>query len=108
MTKRAVRRRWYLDRHGLRRHGSKKAGFRYVRPDGSEIDDERVLARIARLRVPPAWTDVRIAPGDRAPLQAIGVDKKGRSQYLYHSKFRQRRDDEKFLRVVHFGERLPA
>ncbi len=67
-----------------------------------------MLARIARLRIPPAWRDVRIARGDTAPLQAVGVDKKGRTQYLYHPRFRAQREDEKFKRVVEFGESLPA
>jgi len=61
-----------------------------------------------KLRIPPAWRDVRIARGDSAPLQAVGVDKKGRTQYLYHPRFRAQRAEEKFKRVVEFGESLPA
>jgi DNA topoisomerase-1 len=108
MPNRGVRRRWYLDAHGIRREGSKERGFRFVLPDGTQIDDEKTLARIAKLRIPPAWQEVRIARGDAAPLQAVGVDKKGRTQYLYHARFRAQRDDEKFKRVVAFGEALPA
>ncbi|HEX6099094.1 MAG TPA: DNA topoisomerase IB [Thermoanaerobaculia bacterium] len=103
-----MRRRWYLDLHGIRREGSKETGFRYRLPDGSEVHDEKVLARIVRLRIPPAWRDVRIARGDSAPLQAVGVDKKGRTQYLYHARFRAQREEEKFRRVVEFGEALPS
>lgn len=103
-----MRRRWYLDQHGYRRIGTKESGFSYVTAAGAAVDNEKALARIGRLRIPPAWSDVRIAQGENAPLQAVGVDKKGRTQYLYHPKFRQKRDDEKFLRVVHFGEALPA
>ncbi|HET8797414.1 MAG TPA: DNA topoisomerase IB [Thermoanaerobaculia bacterium] len=103
-----MRRRWYLDAHGIRREGSKQSGFVYRRPDGARIEDAKTLARIAKLRIPPAWIDVRIARGDSAPLQAVGVDKKGRTQYLYHPRFRARREEEKFRRVVEFGEALPA
>jgi DNA topoisomerase I len=108
MPIKGVRRRWYLDLHGIRREGNKEDGFRYHLPDGSEVHDEKVLARIARLRIPPAWKEVRIARGDAAPLQAVGVDKKGRTQYLYHSRFRAQREEAKFLRVVEFGEALPS
>lgn len=108
MPNKGVRRRWYLDLHGIRREGSKETGFGYRLPDGSEVHDGKVLARIARLRIPPAWKDVRIARGDSAPLQAVGVDKKGRTQYLYHSRFRAQREEEKFRRVVEFGEALPS
>ena len=51
---------------------------------------------------------MRIARGDSAPLQAVGVDKKGRTQYLYHARFRAQREEAKFLRVVEFGEALPS
>ena len=103
-----VRRRWYLDLHGIRREGTKESGFTYRLPDGKAVGDEKTLARIRKLRIPPAWKDVRIARGDSAPLQAVGVDKKGRTQYLYHSRFRAQREEEKFKRVVEFGESLPA
>lgn len=108
MPTKGVRRRWYLDSQGIRREGSKEQGFTYRAANGKPVTDEKTLARIAKLRIPPAWQEVRIARGDSAPLQAVGVDKKGRTQYLYHSKFRAAREEEKFQRVVEFGESLPA
>ena len=108
MPMKGVRRRWYLDLHGIRREGTKESGFTYRLAGGTAVDDEKTLARIAKLRIPPAWRDVRIARGDGAPLQAVGVDKKGRTQYLYHSRFRAQREEAKFKRVVEFGEALPA
>jgi DNA topoisomerase I len=108
MAAKGVRRRWNLDLHGIRREGSKEKGFTYRLANGSPVEDEKVLTRIAKLRIPPAWQNVRIARGDAAPLQAVGVDKKGRTQYLYHSRFRAQREEAKFKRVVEFGESLPA
>src|SRR3954454_20595010 len=108
MPAKGVRRRWYLDLHGIRREGTKESGFTYRFAGGEAVTDEKVLARIARLRIPPAWRDVRIARSDSAPLQAVGVDKKGRTQYLYHSKFRAQQEEAKFKRIVEFGEALPA
>lgn len=107
VRKNAVRRRWQLEHHGIRRIGSKETGFTYETSDGRPVEDENALARIAKLRVPPAWRDVRIARGEGAPLQAIGHDRKGRLQYRYHPKFRAQREEEKFRRVVEFGESLP-
>jgi DNA topoisomerase-1 len=107
MSQKGVPRRWSLDLHGIRRHGSKGTGFRYRYPDGRPITDEKTLARIGKLRIPPAWRNVRIARGDSAPLQAVGVDKKGRTQYRYHNRFRASREEQKFRRVVEFGESLP-
>jgi DNA topoisomerase-1 len=108
MASQGVRRQWYLDLHGIRREGSKESGFSYRRSDGTAVRDEKTLARLARLRIPPAWQNVRIAPGDTAPLQVIGVDRKGRTQYLYHPRFRARQEEAKFKRIVEFGESLPA
>ena len=106
MPGKAVRRRWSLDVHGIRRVGSKESGFTYQNPDGSPVS-EKIAARIRALRIPPAWRNVRIARGESSPLQAVGIDKKGRTQYLYHSRFRAQREEEKFRRVVEFGESLP-
>ena len=48
--------RYSTDRKpGWRREGEVPA-FRYVDDDGRVIDDERALARVARLAIPPAWT----------------------------------------------------
>jgi DNA topoisomerase-1 len=107
MPTRGVRRRWALDHQGIRREGSKETGFSYRNADGAKVTDEKTLTRIVKLRIPPAWQDVRIARSDAAPLQAVGVDKKGRTQYLYHSRFRQQREEAKFKHVVEFGEALP-
>jgi DNA topoisomerase-1 len=108
MPGKVVRRRWYLDLHGVRREGTKESGFTFRNAHGTPVGDEKTLARIDKLRIPPAWQDVRIARGDSAPLQAVGVDKKGRTQYLYHARFRAQREEEKFKRVVEFGESLSA
>jgi len=106
MPARGVRRRWYLDTHGIRREGTKESGFSYRLPDGTAVTDEKIVTRIQKLRIPPAWQNVRIARGETAPLQAVGVDKKGRTQYLYHPRFRAQREEEKFKHVVEFGESL--
>lgn len=107
MPGKGVRRRWFLDLHGIRREGTKETGFTYRHTDGRAITSEKLLARIRSLRIPPAWRDVRIARGESSPLQAVGIDKKGRTQYRYHARFRAQREEEKFRRVVEFGESLP-
>jgi DNA topoisomerase I len=40
-------------------------------------------------------------------LQATGIDAAGRKQYLYHRKWREHRDREKFDRMLRFGSELP-
>ena len=82
-------------------------GFRYVDTAGRPIDDEDTLARIRALVIPPAWADVWICRDPNGHLQAVGVDNKGRRQYLYHEAWHQRRDREKFSRMLHFAALLP-
>jgi DNA topoisomerase-1 len=82
--------------------------FRYLDSNDRRIVDEAALARIEALHIPPAWRDVWISPRPRANLQATGFDNAGRKQYLYHADFRAARDEEKFARLIRFGERLPG
>jgi DNA topoisomerase I len=65
------------------------------------------VERIRRLAIPPAWTDVWICALANGHLQAVGTDAAGRRQYLYHERWRERRDQEKFERVLRFARALP-
>ena len=65
------------------------------------------LPRIRKLAIPPAWTDVFVAPSANAKLQAVGKDKAGRWQYRYHPRFRARQEQRKFRKLVDFADALP-
>src|SRR5919197_1253211 len=99
---RGRRARWW------RRRGSKRRGFWYEDARGRRITDEAALARIKALVIPPAWREVRISPSPRSALQAIGVDKAGRVQRIYHPSFVARRARRKYEKIERFGEALPA
>ena len=93
-------------RGGWRRAGS-KGRFRYLDGRGKPIGDPAKIERIEALVIPPAWKDVWISPRAGAKLQATGVDKAGRRQYLYHPEFRAQQEQAKFDRLVRFAEALP-
>jgi DNA topoisomerase-1 len=95
-----------LQRTGLKRLGSAKRGFRYVRADGKAASKED-RERIDAMRLPPAWSQVAIAPSPTARLQAVGMDAAGRWQYRYHATHTRRQEDEKFQRIVDFARALP-
>src|SRR5512146_920284 len=84
---------------GIRRRRAGR-GWIYLGPDDERITDERTLARIRALAVPPAWTDVWICRSPNGHLQATGRDARGRKQYRYHPRFRRARDETKFERVI--------
>lgn len=97
-----------LDAQYLSRTGSKDAGFQYLYPDGSTLEDSAQLERIARLAVPPGYAEVWVAPDADAELQAFGRDAKGRLQYRYHADFVQGNQRQKWSRLIRFAEALPT
>lgn len=88
--------------------GEATAKFVYRNPDGSDVTDEKTLARIKSLVVPPAWESVWICRIPNGHLQASGRDARGRKQYRYHPRWRVVRDEAKYGRMLTFGRVLPA
>lgn len=82
--------------------------FRYRDTRGDLIKDEKTLARIASLAIPPAYTEVWICPKHNGHIQATGRDAKARKQYRYHAKFREVRDSTKYEHMLDFARALPA
>jgi DNA topoisomerase-1 len=91
---------------GLARHG-RPGRFAYVSAQGRRLSEKSTLARIKALAIPPAWTDVWIAPLAEAHLQATGRDARGRKQYRYHTHFRNVQEAAKFERLPQFVAALP-
>jgi DNA topoisomerase-1 len=91
---------------GIVRRGTRR--FRYETVDGRRVTDPDVLARIAALAIPPAWTDVWICADACGHLQATGRDAKGRKQSRYHPAFRAEREQTKFEQLIVFGHALTA
>lgn len=87
----------------------KKSGstFRYFL-DEKQIEDEEVLARIKKLVIPPAWTEVWICKKENGHLQATGIDVKQRKQYRYHALWNRMRKETKYFRLYEFGKNLPV
>ena len=92
----------------ITRKGTAKSGFRYESVDGRAVTDRRTLDRIQKLRVPPAWTDVHIAPDTRRSIQAWGFDVRGRKQYRYNDSAVKKRELRKYHRVRQLAKQLPA
>ena len=94
-----------LQETGIRRIRAGK-GFAFRTARGTPVPSSE-LPRIRKLAIPPAWTDVYVAPSVTAKLQAVGKDKAGRWQYRYHPRFRARQDQRKFQKLVDFADALP-
>ena len=78
---------------------TKAGGGSFTQP---EID------RLRAMRVPPAWTEVKLNPDPSARLQVVGRDVKGRAQYLYSAEHSEAAAAEKFARLKAFNAQAPA
>jgi DNA topoisomerase I len=92
---------------GILRRGRGR-GFEYLDEEGERVEDPETLERIRELVIPPAWREVWICPYPFGHIQAVGTDAAGRRQYLYHSRWRARRDQEKFDEMLRFARALPG
>jgi DNA topoisomerase-1 len=92
---------------GYRRVAAGK-GFSYRDLDGSTLPPGPIRDRLESIGIPPAWTDVWIAPFDNGHIQATGLDAVGRRQYIYHPEWRERKDRVKFDRALQLAESLPT
>jgi DNA topoisomerase I len=90
---------WQRQKHGK--------GFRFLNENGSPLN-KADTDRIKKLVIPPAWTDVRICGDYSGHIQAIGLDARGRKQYIYHPVWVQHNQQQKFDKMVRFGEILPT
>jgi DNA topoisomerase I len=82
-------------------------GYTFVDGSGRRLKNKDFLARVRHLAIPPAWTEVRIAPLPQAHIQATGVDAAGRVQYLYHSDWEVRRTLRKQRNLTALTTALP-
>ena len=95
-----------LQSDGILRLGGMKSGFRYRLARGG-TPGRRQLERISTLRIPPAWRRVAIDASHNAWIQAVGRDKAGRWQYLYHERAVVKRERRKHQKLLAFARKLP-
>lgn len=81
-------------------------GFIYLDQQGNRLSDEDA-ERCRLLVIPPAWSEVWICSSPNGHLQAVGTDDAGRRQYIYHPRWREKRDKSKHDRVLEVAARLP-
>ncbi len=91
---------------GIRRE-KRGRGFSYINVDGTRIDCPRKRRELKALAVPPAYTDVWMAPMANAHLLATGRDARTRKQYRYHPDWSAQRSQTKFDGLGTFARSLP-
>src|SRR3954462_1255485 len=86
------------------KHG---AGHAYLSAEGKPWPRGELRDRALHLGIPPAWSDVRIAPDPLMHIQACGVDAAGRTQYIYHQDWEVRRARRKQRQLALLTGALP-
>jgi DNA topoisomerase-1 len=74
---------------------------------GDVVAEQKLLARLNALAVPPAWDPAFFAVSGRCKVQAMAIDGSGKEQTIYAAWFRERRETDKFDGLWAFGEVLP-
>ena len=82
-----------------------KYTFKYMNGT-SEVTNPEFLNRIKKLVIPPQWTSVKITEDPTDYLQVSGLDKNGKTQYIYHPLFISLTDQEKYIRLKHFSQKI--
>ncbi len=86
------------------RHGR---GHAYVDEDGKRWPRGELRQRALHLGIPPAWTEVRVAPAPNMHIQACGLDAAGRMQYIYHPDWEAKRTAKKQKQLALLTAALP-
>ena len=71
------------------------------------MTNEKTLARIRSLAIPPAYTDVWICPAPTATSRRPAATRKGRKQYRYHPSSARSATSAKYEHMMDFAEALP-
>ena len=79
----------------------------YFDAEGNRITDRDEIDRLNAIGLPPAYTDAWFCADPDGHLQATGIDARGRKQYRYHAKFREKRESAKYEGLLEFGKALP-
>tara|TARA_B100001287_G_C22663010_1_gene521342 strand:+ start:939 stop:1916 length:978 start_codon:yes stop_codon:yes gene_type:complete len=88
----------------IKRKTKNKYTYSYVDSDGNKVKDKLVTNCLNDLYIPPAHDDVKINLDTDNKIRAIGYDTKGRAQYVYNKKFKEKRSKNKFKHMLKFGE----
>ncbi len=83
--------------------------FKYLYKDGRAVNDKATLEKISHIYIAPAYRNVKIYLD--SDLLAVGIDTKGRKQYVYSEEFKKKREKKKYCQLITLSgkiERLKA
>lgn len=82
-------------------------GFEYFDKQGVKLTCRLQLSDMKAIAIPPMWQAVKISADANSKVQAFGFDAKQRRQYIYHPRWLEKRQAEKFNLFIDFAKVLP-
>ena len=80
--------------------------FIYLK-NNTRIRDKEIIDYLNKIRVPPAWTNVKITLNKKAKKIAVGTDAAGRTQAIYNKCFIQKNKKIRMCNIIPFIKTLP-
>ncbi len=78
--------------------------FRYIYKDGRPVNDKQTLEQISHIYIAPAYQNVKIYLN--SDLLAVGIDTKGRKQYVYSEEFKKKREKKKYCQLMTLSSKI--
>ncbi|MFA5355295.1 MAG: anti-CBASS Acb1 family protein [Candidatus Paceibacterota bacterium] len=72
------------------------------------LKEGKAPVHIAKLKIPPAWTDITYNPDPKAELLVKGKDAAGRTQYVYSEKHWAKAASKKFGRIEELNKKFDS
>ena len=89
----------YLSDNGI----YKKNDIFFYNKTKERVLDVKILERISKIRVPPAWTSVWYASNKKCHIQVHGIDTSNKKQYILSDEWIKSSSAEKFNRMKSFN-----
>ena len=84
---------WY------KRVGNLEEGFKYYN-GGRQISKNNIIDRIKKLRIPPAYINVKVSKDKDSKILAYGFDNKNRKQVIYNPNYIKEQSDKKYDKIL--------
>jgi DNA topoisomerase-1 len=72
--------------------------------NNKEISDKKILDKILKIYIPPAYNNVKIYLNQK--VLATGIDKAGRTQYIYSENSKKDRELKKYCQLVRLSKNI--
>lgn len=81
--------------------------FYYInKKSRKRVKNLNLLKHIKTLKIPPGYKNVKISSNMKSKVQAIGIDNKDRSQYIYNKEYIEKQSEIKFEDLIYFGKKI--